>query len=80
MDARFSIEELRTRKGWSQEILAHQLGVTQATISNWERGRSRPTILQFGVLALQFGVSIGSISLPPRSRERSSTAAASSGD
>lgn len=80
MDAMFSIQELRARKGWSQEVLADELGVTQATISNWERGRSQPTILQFGALAFQFGVSIGSISLPPRSRTHSMTAAASPED
>jgi transcriptional regulator with XRE-family HTH domain len=63
-----SIQELRAVRGWSQEDLADALGVTQATISNWERGRSQPTIMQFGALAIRFGVSIGSISLPPRPR------------
>lgn len=61
-----SIQELRATRGWSQEDLADELGVTQATISNWERGRSQPTIMQFGALAIRFGVSIGSITLPPR--------------
>jgi transcriptional regulator with XRE-family HTH domain len=75
-----SIQDLRARMGWSQEELADELGVTQATISNWERGRSRPTIRQFGALAFRFGVSIGSISLPPRSFKHSPTAAASQGE
>lgn len=35
---------LRRRVGLTQQELAWRLGVRQATISDWERGRSEPTM------------------------------------
>lgn len=32
---------LRKQRGWTQKILAKKLGVTAATIGNWERGDAR---------------------------------------
>jgi len=37
------LKELRKRKGWTQEDLAHEVGVSLSTIQRWERvGVSRP--------------------------------------
>ncbi len=38
---RLRIRELRDAKGWSQEELARRAQVRQATISNFERGKTR---------------------------------------
>lgn len=35
-----NIANLRERAGLTQRELASQLGVTEATVANWERGRS----------------------------------------
>lgn len=36
------IHEARKAKGWTQEQLADELGVSQSTITDWERGRTFP--------------------------------------
>jgi len=36
------VKTLRRRGGFTQEELAHELGVTFATVNNWENGRRRP--------------------------------------
>lgn len=36
--------EARKRKGLTQERLAELLGCKKSTISNWENGRSKPTL------------------------------------
>jgi len=36
------VKTLRRRGGFTQEQLAHELGVTFTTINNWENGRRRP--------------------------------------
>ena len=54
---------LREQKGLSQQDLAQALGVSVATVYNWERGRHEPRIAQFRALALLFGVPMESIEL-----------------
>ena len=34
---------LRRQRGWSQEELGNQVGVTRQTVSKWEMGQSTPT-------------------------------------
>ena len=36
------VRSLRGRLGWSQQALADELGVRQATVSDWERGVYAP--------------------------------------
>ena len=36
------IQELMTRKGWSQADLARKLGMFESTISRWLRGQTKP--------------------------------------
>jgi transcriptional regulator with XRE-family HTH domain len=38
---------IRARLGLSQEQLAHQLGVSFATVNRWETGRSQPSARSF---------------------------------
>jgi transcriptional regulator with XRE-family HTH domain len=39
------IKHCRTRKGWTQEHLARNLGVTLNTVQRWESGKTRPSPL-----------------------------------
>lgn len=49
---------LRERKGWMQCDLAFRMGVKAATISNWEKGISRPSFEQIYKLRQVLGVTL----------------------
>lgn len=42
MDSARLVATLRSRRGLTQEQLAHELGVSFSTVNAWERGRSQP--------------------------------------
>ncbi|MCF2908908.1 helix-turn-helix domain-containing protein [Pseudoalteromonas sp. DL2-H2.2] len=50
-----SIRQLRLHRGWSQQELARRLGVDQATISNYESGKTDMSYAQMFELFLVFG-------------------------
>ncbi|HHX69187.1 MAG: helix-turn-helix transcriptional regulator [Miniphocaeibacter sp.] len=52
------ISEKRKSINWTQEQLADYLGVTKASVSKWERGRSHPDILLLPELATLFNITI----------------------
>lgn len=39
------LKKLRSKKGWSQERLARELGVSFQTIHRWETGKCEPSPL-----------------------------------
>ena len=39
------VKELRKRKGWAQEDLAREIGVTLSTVQRWEKQGANPTRL-----------------------------------
>lgn len=51
------IIQLRKKSGWSQEELAHQLGVTRQSVSKWEGGQSVPDLERVLQMSRVFGVS-----------------------
>ena len=56
------LQAARERKGLNQGDVALQLDVTQATISNWESGRTMPHPSRWDDLARVYGVSVTSLS------------------
>ena len=56
-----TIRQLREAKGETQLQLAVALGVTPATVYNWERGQFEPKATQLRALAKHFGVSMDAI-------------------
>lgn len=58
-----TIRELRDSNGWSQLELAYKIGVTPATVSNWERGVFEPKVTQLRALARAFDVRMDDIAL-----------------
>jgi len=48
--------DARKRRGWSQTTLAEHAGVTQATVSNFERGEGNPTFATVLALASASGL------------------------
>ena len=49
---------LRKQRGWSQEELGNQIGVTRQTVSKWEMGQSTPELEKLVELSQLFGMSI----------------------
>lgn len=50
--------QLRKERGWSQEQLADQLGVTRQTVSKWELGSTTPEMQKLMDMSALFGISI----------------------
>lgn len=53
------VRELRTKKGIQAKQLALEIGVSTATVSDWEHGRKNPTGERLKKLADYFGVDEG---------------------
>lgn len=58
MEFHQKLQELRKRKGLTQEELAQALYVSRAAVSKWESGRGYPSIDSLKALAKFFGVSV----------------------
>lgn len=56
-----NIKSLRLANGWTQEQLADKVGVTRATVTQWETGWSQPRMGKVAKLADVFGVSMSEI-------------------
>ncbi len=39
------VKELRSKKGWTQEDLAHKISVSLSTVQRWEKKGGEPTRL-----------------------------------
>jgi transcriptional regulator with XRE-family HTH domain len=55
MTAMEILRQLRTRANLSQRELAERLGLTQSTLSGWERGTRQPTVTSMEQLAAAVG-------------------------
>ena len=53
-----TIKRLRLEKGINQEQLAEQLHVTRQAVSNWETGKTQPSIETLTALGSLFGISV----------------------
>lgn len=51
-----ALERARKEKGFSQEYIARQLGVARATVDNWEKGVTTPTLPMAAKLAEVLGI------------------------
>ena len=56
-----NIKRLRTENNWTQEQLAEKVGVTRATVTQWETGWSQPRMGAVQRLAGAFGVSVSEV-------------------
>lgn len=55
------IARLRREKGWTQEQLANELGISYQAVSKWENELSSPDISALPLLADLFGVSVDAL-------------------
>lgn len=60
-DRKYSLKELRARKGETQAETAHNLGVSLTTYNNWEKDISNVAVSKVMAVAEYFGVTIGDI-------------------
>ena len=51
-----NIKAIRENKGWSQTQLANKLGVSRATVGNWEIGRRTPPVSLMSEIAFKLRV------------------------
>ena len=58
MEFHEKLQELRRRKGLTQEEVAEQLFVSRAAVSKWESGRGYPNIDSLKAIARFYGVSV----------------------
>jgi transcriptional regulator with XRE-family HTH domain len=52
------LRSIRVRRGWNQDDLARELGISKGSIGNWESGKNMPTPPGLSKLAELLGVSI----------------------
>ncbi len=56
-----NIKEYRLKKGYTQEQLAYELGVSSQTVSRWKTGATYPDILMLPVIAELFETTIDNL-------------------
>lgn len=66
-----TLKAARVNRGLTQPEAAEQLGVTKNTLSNWELGRSYPTVPQIKRIEALYGVAFGDLAFtePPGDAE-----------
>ena len=52
------IRQLRDARGMTQQTLAEAVGVTQATVSDWENGKMKPDLVRAVKLADLFDTTL----------------------
>lgn len=52
------IAQLRQEKGWTQQVLGEQVGVTNKTVSRWEKGNYMPDLATIPVLCQALEISV----------------------
>lgn len=67
---RVTMRAMRVNKGLTQEQLAKMLGVTKATVTNWEKGRSSIDATTFLTLCSIYECNTDDIILPERLAKR----------
>lgn len=65
LPTKFSLKELRARKGKTQKQVAADLGVSAATYCAWEKDISQVAIGKVQTMADYYGVALGQISFCP---------------
>jgi len=58
------IEAARRHKKWTQEVLAHEVGISKSAVSHWERGQTFPSVQQLLHVVYLTGYSLEGTPLP----------------
>jgi len=68
-DIRISLEACRVNARMKQSELAEQLGVSAVTVSNWENGKTQPSLNQLRAISRISGIPMDCIFIPGDSFE-----------
>ena len=68
-DIKISLEACRVNARLKQSELAEQLGVTAVTVSNWENGKSQPSLNQLRKISQLAGIPMDCIFVSSYSSE-----------
>lgn len=60
-NVKFSLAALRVNAGYTQTKIAEILGVTQGSVSQWEKGATHPRVGRAKILAKLYGVTLQEI-------------------
>jgi len=66
-DIQISLAAARVNAKMTQNDVAEALGISKATICNWETGRTEPSIAQARRLSELYGIALDYIFLPEQS-------------
>ena len=61
---KMTLKAARINAGKTQAETAESLGISTATLSSWELGKTEPSVSQFHKLCALYGVSIDNVFLP----------------
>ena len=69
-----TLQQLREARGESRMQLADAVGVSVSEVTDWELGRTEPTLTYLHALLAHFGIAAHELALrpPPASRDRRS--------
>ena len=51
------IKEVRKKRGYTQEYVAREIGISRSTVASWETGVREPSVLELIAFCELFGVS-----------------------
>lgn len=60
-EMKFTLRELRARKGWTQKETARKLGVSEQTYNAWEKNISNVAVSKVNAVATLFDVQLTQI-------------------
>ena len=61
---RISLEAARKNRGLTQGQVARKLGISRATVVNWEKGRTRISYLALSKLSNLYGIPLENLRVP----------------
>lgn len=64
---RISLEAARVNAGLTQKELAEELGISNVTVVNWEKGVTEPTLSQLRKICQLSGIPMDFIYVPDKS-------------
>lgn len=64
---RISLEAARVNAGLTQKKLAEELGISNVTVVNWEKGVTEPTLSQLRKISQLSGIPMDFIYVPDKS-------------
>lgn len=66
MSNKITLRAARVNAGLTQSKAAKEIGVTRDTLSNWENGKSAPSVLKFKDIERVYGIAYDNLDFLPQ--------------